>query len=127
VAFDGDAKGKAELLTDLEEDLDLRGFLPTAEVKEGDSWKIPVEAVKALLRPGGDVKLRPESTEVGMSGMEPVPAVGARGSMLLFAERSWRARVIRRVGVLVMCVFVVVPLGWRLLCGLGGIWDLHGW
>jgi hypothetical protein len=67
-AFDGE-KGDEALLEDLEENLDLRGFLPTTEVAEGDTWEIPAEAVKAALAPGGDIKLRPEGDADPMSGM----------------------------------------------------------
>jgi hypothetical protein len=68
VAFDG-GEGDDALLEELEENLDLRGFLPAGEVAEGDSWDIPAEAVKAALAPGGDVKLRPEGQSDPMSGM----------------------------------------------------------
>ena len=68
VAYEGDEGGDKQLLEHLEEDLDLHGFLPTGEVAPGDSWKIPAEAVKAALAPGGDVKLRPE-TAGDMGGM----------------------------------------------------------
>lgn len=61
VAFDGDQKGDESLLEELEENLDLRGFLPTSEVAEGDTWSIPAEAVKTILAPGGDTKLRPDA------------------------------------------------------------------
>lgn len=70
VAFDGDQKGEEELLEDLEENLDLRGFLPSGEVAEGDTWEIPADAVKAALAPGGDIKLRPESGGDSMGGMD---------------------------------------------------------
>jgi hypothetical protein len=60
VTFEGEAQGDEELLTGLEEDLDLRGFLPSSEVSKGDKWNVPSEAVKRVLAPGGDVKLRPE-------------------------------------------------------------------
>lgn len=69
VAFDGE-DGDEELLEDLEENIDLRGFLPTSEVAEGDSWKIPAEAVKAALAPGGDIKLRPEGESSDAMGMD---------------------------------------------------------
>lgn len=67
-AYEGEEGGDKELLEDLQEDLDLRGFLPTSEVAKGDSWKIPAEAVKFILAPGGDVKLRAESAG-DMTGM----------------------------------------------------------
>jgi len=69
VAFEGD-KGDEDLLENLEENLDLRAFLPTGEVSNGDSWEIPAEAVKAALAPGGDVKLRPEGQSNPTSGMD---------------------------------------------------------
>jgi len=49
-----------DLLEDLREDLDLSGFLPTAEVAEGESWNVEPEVVRSLLAPGGDLKLRPD-------------------------------------------------------------------
>jgi hypothetical protein len=62
-------EGDPELLEGLSEDLDLRGFLPTGEVKEGDTWQVPAAAVKAALAPGGDLGLRPE-TAGEMMGMD---------------------------------------------------------
>lgn len=70
VAFEGDEKGDESLLENLAEDMDLRGFLPTSEVAQGDTWTIPTEAMKAALAPGGDVKLRPEGESNPMSGMD---------------------------------------------------------
>jgi hypothetical protein len=54
-------EGDARLLEGLEEDLDLEGFLPTKEVAEGESWNVPPDVVRALIAPGGDLKLRAES------------------------------------------------------------------
>lgn len=56
-----ESEGDAELLVGLAEDLDLRGFLPPGDVKDGDTWQVPADAVKAALAPGGDLKLRPET------------------------------------------------------------------
>ncbi len=70
VAFEGDEKGDESLLEGLVENMDLRGFLPTSEVAEGDTWSIPPEAVKAALAPSGDVKLRPVGDSNPMSGMD---------------------------------------------------------
>jgi len=76
VAFAEGADGDKELLDNLSENMDLRGFLPTAEVASGATWEIPVEAVQAALAPGGDLKLKPESESdgEGMSGMESFSA-----------------------------------------------------
>lgn len=68
-SFDGDG-GDEDLLEDLNENLDLRDFLPEEEVSEGDAWDLPAEAVRAALAPGGDVKLRPEGETNPMGGMD---------------------------------------------------------
>lgn len=52
-----------DLLDDLEEDTDLRAFLPKGEVAEGDTWEIKASAFAALFSPGGDVKLVGENDE----------------------------------------------------------------
>lgn len=70
VGFENDADGDETLLENLKEDIDLRDFLPTKEVSEGDSWKVPAEAVKAALAPGGDIKLRPDGDVDPMGGMD---------------------------------------------------------
>src|SRR5262245_24004171 len=80
IAFAGD-DGDKKLLEDLWEDLDLRGFLPENEVASDDSWKIPADAVKALLAPGGDLKLRPEGDLKEMSGMEQFSPSDIVGSL----------------------------------------------
>lgn len=69
-AYADDEKGDEALLEGLEENTDLRGFLPTKEVKEDDSWKVGPEAVKALLLTGGDLKLRPSESNAAMGGLE---------------------------------------------------------
>jgi len=63
-------KGDEALLEGLVEDTDLRGFLPTKEVKEDDTWKVEPSAVKALLVPGGDLKLRPSEGNEATPGLD---------------------------------------------------------
>jgi hypothetical protein len=70
IAFAEGDKGDEKLLDGLEEDIDLRGFLAPGEMDEGDTWKITGEAVKNLLVPGGDLKLRPAEGNETMPGME---------------------------------------------------------
>jgi len=54
-----DDKGDAELLEGLEEDMDLRGFLPSGEVAEDKSWEIAPKVFNDVLgTPGGDLKLK---------------------------------------------------------------------
>jgi hypothetical protein len=59
-AFDvayADGQGDEDLLAKLEEDMDLRAFLPGKAVDEGDSWEIDVKAFQSVLDPGGDLAL----------------------------------------------------------------------
>lgn len=49
--------GDADLLDGLEEDLDLRGFLPAGEVAEGDTWQTDLEPFRRVFEPGGDLSL----------------------------------------------------------------------
>ena len=58
----GEDGGDEDLLKDLDEDMDLRRFLPeSTKADEGSSWTVQGEAANAFLFPGGDVKL--ENTE----------------------------------------------------------------
>jgi hypothetical protein len=57
VAFAG-GEGDGSLLEGLQEDMDLRAFLPTGEVAAGDSWDVDAAALAVVLRPGGDAKLK---------------------------------------------------------------------
>lgn len=61
-AFDP-AEDKPDLLKGLTEDLDLRGLLPTGEVKEGDEWDIALDGLQAVLTPGGNLSLVPENAD----------------------------------------------------------------
>jgi len=48
-----DQKLDAELLDGLDEDMDLRAFLPDKPVAKGDSWDVEPAAFHAVLWPGG--------------------------------------------------------------------------
>lgn len=54
--FQGD-EGDADLLADLEEDLDLLAFLPSDKVDEGASWDLDAKVFRVALSPGGNLKL----------------------------------------------------------------------
>jgi hypothetical protein len=56
-----DGEGDTDLLAELEEDMDLRGFLPADEVSEGEAWDVPTAAWVALQNPGGNLHLEGES------------------------------------------------------------------
>ncbi len=67
VAFTGEHEDEDhKLLEGLEEDMDLRDFLPGRAVAEGDTWEIDPNAVMAFLAPGGNLKLAPEDPPAGM-------------------------------------------------------------
>jgi hypothetical protein len=59
-AFAADHVGAADLLADLDEDMDLRRLLPERPVAEGESWSIDPRAFSAVLDPGGDLGLEIE-------------------------------------------------------------------
>ncbi len=63
VTFAEGTEGDEELLENLAEDMDLRAFLPDQEVAVGDTWKVPVEAAKAVFAPGGALKVVPEESD----------------------------------------------------------------
>lgn len=62
--FAEDSGAEEELLEDVEEDTDLRDFLPTVEVSEGDTWEVEPQALRKVLAFGGDLKLEMESSEM---------------------------------------------------------------
>lgn len=62
-AFAPGVEGDRELLADLDEDMDLRRFLPAGPISEGESWSIDPLAFAAVLDPGGDLGLEIESAE----------------------------------------------------------------
>jgi hypothetical protein len=65
-----ESEGDEELLEGLEEDMDLRAFLPTSEVAQGDSWSVELEALDCIAMPGGNLALVPEDEEVDEESME---------------------------------------------------------
>lgn len=54
-----------DLLAGLEEDMDLRAFLPDGEVSEGDSWEVEVEAFLTFMWPGGSLNFYNSEIEEG--------------------------------------------------------------
>lgn len=51
-----------ELLEGLDEDLDLRAFLPGRDVEVGESWDIDAMTLATLVMPGGTLGFKPEDT-----------------------------------------------------------------
>ena len=57
-------EGEDELLEGLEEDMDLRLFLPPSEVAENASWTVELDELQCVVMPGGNLQLVPEGVEV---------------------------------------------------------------
>jgi hypothetical protein len=55
-AFDEESEGEAAWLTDLSEDMDLRGFLPTGEVSVDDEWIADSSVLIPTFAPGGNLQ-----------------------------------------------------------------------
>ena len=71
--------GDADLLAGLEEDLDLRGFLPDGDVEEGDTWETDLEPFRRVFEPGGDLGLRAEGNP--RSGVDDLILENLEGSV----------------------------------------------
>ena len=72
VAFK-DNEGDESLLEGLEENMDLRMFLPEGDVATGDTWKVDLKGLGAVVMPGGNLGYVPESTEeVDMGKFEDI-------------------------------------------------------
>lgn len=66
-----DGKGDADLLKRLEEDMDLRGFLPSGEVVADKSWDIEPKVFNSVLgAPGGDLKIKTKDDKGEDSDLE---------------------------------------------------------
>lgn len=63
LSFHG-GKGEEDWLADLEEDMDLRLFLPDSEVAVDASWTVELERLQSVVMPGGNLHLQPEGMEV---------------------------------------------------------------
>ncbi len=65
-----ESSGDEELLEGLEEDMDLRVFLPTAEVSTDDTWSIELADLKSIAMPGGNLQMLPEDMEIDEEAMK---------------------------------------------------------
>jgi hypothetical protein len=75
-----DGKGDPDLLKRLEEDMDLRGFLPSGEVVADKSWEIDPKIFNSVLgAPGGDLKIKVKDDKDDDSGMEQQFADNVKG------------------------------------------------
>lgn len=72
-----DGKDGEKLLEGLEEDMDMRAFLPSKAVAEGDEWKVEPAALASIMAPGGNLKLMPED----MGGMDSMMMNSNMGTM----------------------------------------------
>lgn len=60
----GEEGGDQDWLDGLEEDMDLRAFLPRAEVAAGDSWTVELMQLRTVVMPGGNLRMTPEGMDV---------------------------------------------------------------
>lgn len=63
-------EGDDELLEGLEEDMDLRSFLPAGEVSDGDTWKVELTELQSLIAPGGNLRMMPENSDMDEEAMK---------------------------------------------------------
>jgi hypothetical protein len=100
VAFAG-GEGDGSLLEGLQEDMDLRAFLPTGEVGADDSWDVDAAALAVVLRPGGDVKLKVAE------GADPANEMGAEFSKNLSGDVTATYRGTREVDGVELAVIAI--------------------
>lgn len=67
----GDDEGDADLLENLEVDMDFLALLPTEEVSEGDTWEAKGDAIGTVFLPGG----MPASSDVDEEGMDEIQSL----------------------------------------------------
>ena len=69
VTYDEAKQGDAELLDGLEEDMDLRGLLPSAAIAVGDTYEIVPNALLSVLAPGGNLRIQIDDAEARQATM----------------------------------------------------------
>ena len=62
--------GDDTLLDGLREDMDLRVFLPTSEIAEGEQWSVDIKNLQSIIAPGGDLGMAPEGEDTDMEQFE---------------------------------------------------------
>lgn len=77
-----ESDGDASLLDGLEEEMDLRFFLPTEEVAVDGSWKVELTALEPLVMPGGNLRMMPAD-----AAMDPEAMAVMEGLMETFSQK----------------------------------------
>jgi hypothetical protein len=65
-----EGEGDEGLLEGLEEDMDLRVFLPESEVSADDSWTVALAELESLVAPGGNLQILPEDADFDQETMK---------------------------------------------------------
>jgi len=65
-----ESSGDEELLEGLEEDMDLRVFLPPSEVSTDETWTVELGQLQSIAMPGGNLQMLPEDMEVDEAAMK---------------------------------------------------------
>lgn len=63
-------EGDEGLLESLEEDMDLRVFLPPGEVAADDTWTVALTELGSVVAPGGNLQMLPADTELDEEAMQ---------------------------------------------------------
>jgi len=67
-----DCDGDEDLLEHLEEDMDLRAFLPDEEVGVDDDWTVELKDLASIVMPGGNLHLQPDGMEADEEGLKVI-------------------------------------------------------
>ncbi|MCP5022672.1 MAG: hypothetical protein GY930_12970 [bacterium] len=81
-AYDEESEGEAEWLTDLTEDTDLRGLLPTEDVSVDDEWVADSSVLVSIFAPGGNLQWDMEIEGKQGAGGPDAEMMSNLGSML---------------------------------------------
>ena len=100
VAF-ASGEGDRALLDGLQEDMDWRAFLPSGDVTADESWDVDATALAAVLRPGGNVKLKVSE------GDDPASEMGAEFAENLSGDVTAAYRGTREVDGIELAVIAI--------------------
>lgn len=65
-----EGEGDESLLEGLEENMDLRVFLPTEEVSADDSWTVELKELVSVTAPGGNMSMAPEGMDIDQDSIK---------------------------------------------------------
>jgi hypothetical protein len=81
-SYDDGSEGEDAWLVDLNENMDLRGFLPSGEVAIGDEWEAETSVLLSIFAPGGNLQWDLKMVDDGRNGGVDPAIFSELGSML---------------------------------------------